>query len=129
MNDILRFLHLVGAAIWVGGMITMAALVPAMRRGGADVDLVRSAARRFGTVAWAGVGLAVATGLAQLIRLDVPTRGNTPLAVKLALVGVAVAVAWAHQMFARSMSPALRGAIQGVLIVVGLAIVWMAVQM
>jgi putative copper export protein len=128
MNDLLRFAHLIGAAIWVGGMLTMAALVPSMRRSGADLDLIRATARRFGIVAWTGIGLAVVTGLAQLIRLDFPTRGNTPLAVKLALVGVAVVVAWAHQMFSRGMSPSVRGAIQGVLILLGLAIVWVAVQ-
>ncbi|MEX2322588.1 MAG: hypothetical protein WEA29_02305 [Acidimicrobiia bacterium] len=127
MDDVLRFLHLIGAAVWVGGMLTMAALVPSMRRSGADLDLIRSTARRFGVVAWTGIGLAVVTGLVQLIRLDLPTRGNTPLAVKLLLVGIAVALAWAHQTFARSMSAAVRGAIQGVLILIGLAIVWTAV--
>lgn len=126
MDALLRFLHLVGAAIWVGGLLTMAALVPSMRRSGADLELIRSTARRFGLVAWTGIGLAVVTGLVQLVRLDLPTRGNSPLAVKLLLVATAVALAWAHQTCARSMSAAVRGAIQGVLILLSLGIVWTA---
>lgn len=128
MDDLLRFFHLLGAAVWIGGMLTMAALVPAMRAAGASIDLIRSTARRFGLVAWAGVAVAVVTGMTQLVRLDIPTRGNTPLAIKLSLVGLAVALAWGHQTFARGLSAAARGAIQGVMLLLGLGTLWMAIQ-
>jgi putative copper export protein len=127
MDDLIRFLHLLGAAVWVGGMVTMAVAVPAMRRSGADLEHIRAAARGFAVAAWAAMGVAVATGIAQLVRYSIPTQGNAPLAVKLLLVGIAVAVAWAHQMFARDLPAAVRGALQGVLLLLGLGIVWAAV--
>jgi hypothetical protein len=55
------FLHVLAATVWVGGQLTLAALVPALRRFGADV--VGTAARRFNQVAWAAFGVLIATGI------------------------------------------------------------------
>ena len=44
------FLHVLAATIWVGGQLTLAALVPALRGFGREVT--REAARRFNLVAW-----------------------------------------------------------------------------
>jgi putative copper export protein len=129
VDDTIRWIHLVAAAVWVGGQITVAALVPALRKAGATTDQVRTAARRFGVVAWTAIGVSVATGVIQLIRLDYPTRGNTPLLIKLVLVGLAVVVAWVHQIVARSAPPALRGAMEGTLLVLALAILAAAVAL
>lgn len=74
-------------------------------------------------------GRRLATGIIQLVRLDVPTRGNTALAIKLLLVGVAVAVAWVHQIVARTASPALRGALEGSLLLLALGILAAAVAL
>ena len=67
---LVRFLHVLGAACWVGGMIVLGAVaVPAARRAGdraAGRRVVTSAARRFGAVgALAFVALA-ATGFALI---------------------------------------------------------------
>ena len=129
LDETIRWVHLVAAAVWVGGQITVAALVPALRRAGATTEQVRAAARRFGIVAWSAIGVSVATGILQLIRLDIPTRGNTALTIKLLLVGIAVAVAWFHQIIARTAPPALRGALEGSLLVLALAIVAAAVTL
>lgn len=129
LDEMIRWIHIVAAAVWVGGQITVAALVPALRKAGATTDHVRAAARRFGTVAWTAIGVSVLTGIVQLIRLDYPTRGNTALLIKLVLVGIAVAVAWFHQMIARGAPPALRGALEGTLLLLALAIVAAAVAL
>ena len=128
-DELIRWVHLIAAAVWVGGQITVAALVPALRRAGAGAEQIRAAARRFGVVAWSAIGVSVATVIVQLIRLDYPTGGNTTLAVKLLLVGIAVAVAWFHQLIARNASPALRGALEGSLLLLALAIVAAAVAL
>jgi uncharacterized membrane protein len=128
-DDLIRWVHIVAAAVWVGGQITVAALVPALRKTGATTEQIRAAARRFGVVAWTAIGVSVATGIIQLIRLDYPTRGNTALAIKLLLVGIAVAVAWFHQIIARNAPPALRGLLEGSLLVLALAIVAAAVAL
>lgn len=129
LDDVIRWFHLLAAATWVGGSITVAALVPVLRKSGAATDQIRAAARRFGVVAWTAIGMSVATGIIQLIRLDYPIRENTTLAVKLLLVGVAVSVAWVHQMIARKVSPAIRGALEGILLLLALAILATAVAL
>ena len=55
------FLHVLAATIWVGGQITLAALVPALRRLGAEIP--RAAARRFNQVAWPAFGVLVIAGV------------------------------------------------------------------
>ncbi len=59
------FLHVLAATIWVGGQLTLAALVPVLRRVGPDAP--RVAAPRFAIVAWrSGAALTDLTALAAL---------------------------------------------------------------
>jgi putative copper export protein len=62
-----RFLHLLGAAVWVGGMIALGAIaVPAARAAGeraAGRRVITSAARRFGAVGGITWVVILATGL------------------------------------------------------------------
>lgn len=55
------FLHVLAATVWVGGQLTLAALVPVLRRIGPDAP--RAAARRFNLVAWPAYGVLVLTGI------------------------------------------------------------------
>lgn len=59
------FLHVTAATIWVGGQITLAALVPALRASGTDVP--KAAANAFSRVAWPAFGVLVATGVWNVI--------------------------------------------------------------
>lgn len=83
------FLHVLAATVWVGGQLTLAALVPALRRAGADVP--RVAARRFNQVAWPAFAVLVATGVWNVIavRAQVAGRYETTLVVKLVVVALA----------------------------------------
>ena len=67
-----RWVHLVAVATWTGGLIVLAALVVALRRAGADRELLRAAARQFGRVSWAAMAVAVLTGVAQVWLLGWP---------------------------------------------------------
>ena len=55
------FLHVTAATIWVGGQLTLAGLVPAIRRLGPDVP--RAVARQFNRIAWPAFGVLVVSGL------------------------------------------------------------------
>jgi putative copper export protein len=55
------FLHILAATIWVGGQLTLAALVPTLRAMGAQAP--KAAARRFNQVAWPAFGVLVLTGI------------------------------------------------------------------
>jgi uncharacterized membrane protein len=89
------FLHVLAATIWVGGQLTLGALVPVLRKAGADVS--RMAARQFGRIAWTAFAVLIATGIWNLASYDGKDRhGYTAtITVKLVLValsGIAAAV-------------------------------------
>ena len=128
LDGVLRFVHLVAAAVWVGGLLTLGALVPVVRRNGGSTDLLRAMARQFGRVSWIAMLLAVVTGVWQVQRLGIDW-GASELSLKLGLVVIVIAAAAVHQFTARRTSPALRGAIQGVILLVSLGIVAAAVAL
>jgi putative copper export protein len=108
------FLHVLAATIWVGGQLTLAALVPALRGFGRDVP--RAAAKRFNAVAWVAFAVLVATGVWNVVavRADVHGAFETTLVVKVVVVLVSGAAAALH---ARSRVPiwvAVWGAVTGV---------------
>ena len=113
-DTIRLFLHVLAATIWVGGQITLAALVPVLRRAGVGVP--RVAARRFNQVAWPAFGILVITGIWNVIavRSQITGRYEVTLIVKLIVVLISGVTAALH---ARARSPAglaLFGALTGV---------------
>jgi uncharacterized membrane protein len=125
MNGVLRFFHLLGAMVWVGGLITLGALVPAMRRAGADRALLQATARQFGRVSWAAFALAVLTGGWAVIDY----LGAPALPWKLGSVALAGGLALWHQLGAREQSPRTRGILQGLILVASLGIVAAAINL
>jgi uncharacterized membrane protein len=129
LDDLIRWLHVLAAAVWVGGMITVAALVPVLRKAGVERAVIQSAARRFGAAAWTALTVSAVTGVIQLSRLGIEVRGNTVLMIKLALVGLSVGLTFVHQEIARDVSPAVRGIMEGMLLLLGLGILYAAVSL
>ncbi len=108
------FLHVVAATVWVGGQLTLAGLVPGLRK--VSVDAPRAAARRFNAIAWAAFVVLIGTGVWNIVAVhpDWSSRYGTTLITKLAVVALSGLTAWPH---ARSKSrPALAafGALSGV---------------
>lgn len=111
MYQVVVWVHVVAACIWVGGILFFAlVLVPALRRGPGlrGNELVQAVGRRFRVVGWWSVVVLVLTGIANVL-YRVPssqlwaaefwqsTWGRT-LALKLVLVGVMLAVSVAHDV-------------------------------
>lgn len=122
--EISKWIHLTAAAVWTGGLITLAVLVVALRRAGVDRPQLQASARTFGYLSWTAFAIAVATGVFQTSELGWPW-GN--LQLKLTLVVASGVLALIHQLTARQTTPQLRGAIQGVILVLGVAIFGAAV--
>ena len=109
------FLHVLGATVWVGGQIVLAALVPVVRRN-AGREATLATARRFQLVAWPAFALLLATGVWNLFAVHVGDESSsylTTLSVKLLLVVISGIGALGHTLFTRR-SPALGGALAGV---------------
>ena len=66
------FLHVLAATVWVGGQIVLAALVPVLRRFGAEVP--RAAAGKFNQVAWIAFAVLIITGVWNIVavRIEIP---------------------------------------------------------
>ena len=91
------FLHIVGATIWVGGQLTLGALIPTLRSMGARAP--KAAAQRFNQVAWPAFGVLVLTGIWNIVA-ESDKQSNpgyqTTLGIKMALVLLSGVSAFLH---------------------------------
>ena len=104
-------LHVLAATIWVGGQLTVAAMVPALRRAGPD--LPRAVARQFSRVAWPAFAILVLTGMENVAAARTHDHGRyqTTLIVKIAVVLVSGAAALLHARACRPAALAVFGAL------------------
>lgn len=88
--------HIVAAAVWVGGQITVAGLVPTARQLADDAP--RRVARAFARVSWPAYGVLLATGIWNVAaaRKGQPSAWEVLLAIKVAVVVLAGVAAWLH---------------------------------
>jgi putative copper export protein len=107
------FLHVLGATVWVGGQLTLAALVPALRRAGSDVP--RTAARAFQRVAWPAFGLLVLTGIWNVVAEHDEVHGDYQgtLMAKYAVVLLSGVTAFLHARATSRRAMAVFGALTG----------------
>lgn len=114
--DALRaFLHILGASVWVGGQVIVAALVPALRKVGQEAT--QAAAQQFGRVAWPFFALSVATGLWNIFEVDfadAATSYHVTFGVKFVLVIATGLAAWLHTKATERRHIAMLGSVSGV---------------
>ena len=111
--DTLRlFLHVLAAAVWVGGQIVMVGLVPRLRRARAEIP--RVAAQAFGVVAWPAFAVVVVTGFWSLVEVDVAdtsTEYQVTLFLKILLAMASGGAAAVHTVGRSRLALALGGAL------------------
>jgi uncharacterized membrane protein len=117
---ILRYLHVLAMALFVGGQLVLAiAVVPGLR--GRDVEGLRAVARRFGWASLGALGVLIVTGAAMASKYSEWDSGT--LQLKLALVVLAgVLILWHLRNGAAHW-------LQGAIFVVSLAIVWLGLAL
>jgi putative copper export protein len=108
------FLHVLAATIWVGGQLTLAGLVPGLRRVAPDAP--RMVARQFNQIAWPAFAVLVATGLWNIVAIG--PRWSSPygttLIVKLGIVAASGVSAFLHLRARSRTALAVFGALSGV---------------
>lgn len=131
MSGIIRFLHIISASVWIGGLITLGVLVSGLRRAGAHREDLRAMARTFNGLWWGATLLAIVTGIWTLFDAGGLPTGDTGYAqrflFKLALLGIAMTLAIAHTMTGRSAQPHTRGLLQAGNLLVGIGVIGAAV--
>jgi putative copper export protein len=107
------FLHVLAATVWVGGQLTLAGLVPGLRRLAPDAP--RAVARRFNVIAWPAFGVLVVTGIWNIaaVKPHWDTAYGTTLIVKIVVVAVSGATAYAHAGARSRRALAVFGAVAG----------------
>lgn len=107
------FLLVLAATIWVGGQLTLAALVPTLRSVGRDVP--RAAARRFNQIAWPAFGVLIATGIWNVAAVNDQVHGvyRTTLIIKLVAVAASGLTAYLHIRSKSKAGLAVFGALTG----------------
>jgi uncharacterized membrane protein len=117
---LVRWLHVLAMALFVGGQLVLAvAIVPVLR--GSRRDELRAIARRFGWASLIALGVLVVTGSAMASHDSFWDSGT--LQVKLALVVTVIAMIVWHMR-----RPGAH-ALEGIVFLISLAIVWLGLAL
>jgi uncharacterized membrane protein len=118
---LIRFLHVVALAFFVGGqLVLVVAVVPAVRRHGGDTAL-RAVARRFGVASAVAIAVLIATGSAMAAHFG--RWQDHELQIKLMLVVLVGVLIGLH--IATPVSRAVSIAV----LLVSLVVVWLGVDL
>jgi uncharacterized membrane protein len=117
---VIRFLHLLGVALFVGGQLMLVVVVTPVLRG-EDAALMRGAARRFGIASAVALVVIVGTGAAMASHFD--RWGDSTLHWKIGLLVLAFVLTGLHTKvpYTRAISYAV--------LVTSLVIFWLGVAL
>lgn len=118
---VLRYLHLLAMAFFIGGQLVVGLAVVPVERRFPDRERLRAIARRFGIGSLLALLVLVATGVAMAVDRDYWDDGT--LQIKLGVVGIVVALTTMHLLW-----PRLR-ALQAVILLASLVVVWLGVEL
>lgn len=111
--DSLRvFLHLLAVAVWLGGQIVLAGLVPAVRK--VAPQAMQTIAQSFARVAWPAFVVIVFTGMWGLASTDIASETSAYSAtfgIKMLIVGVAVIATLIHSQGTSKAAKGIGGAL------------------
>lgn len=110
--DSLRiFLHLMGVAVWIGGQIVLAGIVPSLRS--VAPEAMKTVAQGFARIAWPAFIVVVFTGMWGLGAVDMADESSqymVTFALKMLLVGVAVIATLIHSQATSKAAKGIGGA-------------------
>ena len=115
-------IHVLAAAVWVGGQLTLAGLVPTAR--GLGDGAARALAQAFARIQWPAFAVLVITGIwnVSATHAGQPRAWQVVLGVKIAVVLVAGVAAWLHSRAGTKAGLAAWGAITALASVAALAL-------
>jgi putative copper export protein len=112
LDSVRIFLHVLAVAVWVGGQIVLAGLVPAIRASAPEA--LPKVAQAFARVAWPAMIVIVFTGMWGLgtsSASDSDTEYMVTFAVKMVMVFIAVAATVVHSQGSSKAAKAIGGAL------------------
>lgn len=97
LESVRVFLHLMAVAVWIGGQIVLAGIVPQVRR--VAPDAMKAIAQGFARIAWPAFLVIVFTGMWGLATIDMTAESSEYMAtfgIKMLLVGLAAVATLIH---------------------------------
>ena len=97
LDSIRVFLHLLGVAVWIGGQIVLAGIVPSLRT--VAPQAMKTVAQGFARIAWPAFIVVVFTGMWGLANTDTSTESSeymVTFGLKMLFVGIAVIATLIH---------------------------------
>jgi uncharacterized membrane protein len=119
--EIVRYLHVVAMAFFVGGQIVLGAVAVPALRGEADRERLRAVARRFGWGSLAALAILVATGIAMAGHYSLWEVST--LQVKIGVVAATVALVLLHLRYGRA------HVLQAAILIASLTVVWLGLDL
>lgn len=116
-------LHVFAAAVWVGGQLTVAGLLPTIRTFGEDAP--KKVGRALARLLWPAYAVLVITGLWNISTFNLkeaPTAWNVVLGIKIADVALAGVAVFLHQRATSRRATAVWGATGAIATVVALCL-------
>ena len=126
MYVLLKFLHLVSASIWLGGMILMGAFVPTVRKLDSSGTVIKALANRFGQVGWAAYFIAFFSGMGKFLYGWSISSLNSYIHIKMGLLLTTGVLTYVHSK-ASNLEPKFRGMIQGLILLSTFGIFYTAI--
>ena len=122
MEVIIKYMHMIGLSIWLGSMVLWAVFAPQLYKVDPTKKTTDTLRGYFSFVSWVSYFLALFTGIA-LYFLNESTTSNWYIEVSvLGLAGIVIAL----HSFATKLSAALRGAFNGLMLILALVVVYLA---
>ena len=122
MEVILKFIHVVGLSIWLGSMVTWAVFAPRINKYDPTGNTTGILRISFSKISWSSYVVSLLSGI-TLYFLNESTTSNWYIEVfVLGLAGIVIAL----HSYATKLSAALRGAFNGLMLILALVTVYLA---
>lgn len=107
-------LHVLAATIWVGGQITLAGLVPSLRK--VSPEVTKIAANAFSKLSWPAFAVLVITGFWNIGGVNMSSQNTAwkvVLGIKIAVVAISGISAYVHTKAKSTVGLAVWGTVSG----------------
>ena len=122
MENILKFSHMLGLSIWLGSMVMWAMFAPKLYKIDPTKNTTNTLRKTFSTLSWSSYSLSLLSGLGIfLVIYNNMSTWRTELLV-LTFAGIVIGL----HSFASKLSSALRGMLNGVMLISALVVVYLA---
>ena len=122
MENILKFSHILGLSIWLGSMVMWAMFAPKLYKIDPTKNTTNTLRKTFSTLSWSSYSLSLLSGVGIFLIIDnnMSTWGTELLV--LIFAGIVIGL----HSFTSKLSSALRGMLNGVMLLSALVVVYLA---